>query len=419
MDVVKSTPKQNIFFRGRNKYLLIVVVGMAIICGIKLKSSQFVSISRQEILIEKVKVGDVDVVIDGYGSLKSKKQRLITSLTNAKVKEIILKPGAVVTAGSVIALLDNPELVQNVENSELELEKLKANLRQLKLLHEWEYANESARIAEVNSSYEKSSINRVANQKLLALGVVSKIRYQEIVLDEKRWKKQSDMLKDGIRSLKLVHQEAINIEIERIKQQESLLEIARSRLDELNVKAGMDGVMQELRVEIGQSLEAGSDIALIGSSKDLIALVSVSQNLANSVALGQKAVIDTRRDKIVGTVSRIDPIVVDNTVKIEIALPDNLPPSARPQLNVEAKVFAEKLDHVMYIKRPSKALANSQFSMFKVDGSQKTAKIQEVQFGRRAGTYIEILSGANVDDLFIISDLSNLENDAVNIEIKM
>lgn len=417
MDIAKNKPKKNYLLRFANRHILIPVVLLMAIIGIVFKSSQAVSVSREKIVIEKVRMGDLDVVIDGYGSLKSSKQRLISSLSKAKVNEILLKPGAVVTAESVIVILDNPELVQEVKNIELEIEKLKANLRLLQLKHEWEYANEAARIAEIGAGYEKSRIKRIANEKLLQIGVVSKIRFQEILLDENRWKKQEVMLNKGIKHLEKVHREAVKVELERIKQQEGLLEIARSKIDELEVKAGMDGVMQELYIEIGQSLDAGSDIALIGSSKDLIALVKVSQNLANSIVVGQKASVDTRRDHIIGNVSRIDPIVVDNTVEIEIELPDDLPPSARPQLNVNAKVFAEKLTQVMYIARPSGVRIDSRVKLFKVDPGQKLAILNDVQFGRRAGDYIEIVSGAKVNDLFIISGVSNLENTTVTIGI--
>ena len=67
---------------------------------------------------------------------------------------------------------------------------------------------------------------------------------------------------------KLVHKEAINIQKERIKQQIGRLDIANSRLEKLQVKAGFNGVLHRLSVALGQSLSAGQEMALIGSTKE-------------------------------------------------------------------------------------------------------------------------------------------------------
>ena len=93
--------------------------------------------SRNDILIELVEQGDLEVVTEG-GILSSNKQQLISMLTQATVKEIVLKPGAHVTPDSVIVRLDNPELLQQMENAQQELAPIKANLRQLILNNERE-----------------------------------------------------------------------------------------------------------------------------------------------------------------------------------------------------------------------------------------------------------------------------------------
>ena len=74
-------------------------------------------------VIETVQQGDLDVVVDGYGKLISNKQLLISAFTSARVKEIILKPGALVEKGSVIVRLENPELQQQVDEEQQQVIK--------------------------------------------------------------------------------------------------------------------------------------------------------------------------------------------------------------------------------------------------------------------------------------------------------
>ena len=199
-------------------------------------------------------------------------------------------------------------------------------------------------------------------------------------------------------------------------QQQGQLDIAQNRLDRLTVKAGFDGVLQRLSVELGQSLAAGQEIALIGSVQELIALVRVPQSKAQQIFIGQKAIVDTRRDKIVGTVSRIDPVVVENTVEVEIALPDQLPASARPQLSVDAVIITDTLTNITYMKRPVNGKANSNSRLFRLDDSNNYAMRTDVKFGKEAGRYIEITEGGKVNDVFIVSDLSLVKNSELSID---
>lgn len=415
MDVKKTKVKQSKF-----KTLPVIggIVGFLLIILTWYVSVQAgaTSIKRNDVLFGTVKQGNLKVEIEGYGALRSDRQLLITSLTSATVQEIVLKPGALVTADSVIVRLSNPELQQQVDNATQEMSQQKANLRQLKLNQQRELLNESATYAEMEARYETAKVRLEAQAGLIASGIVSALDYKESQVQEAQLKKRLSIHKQRTEALKLVNQEAINIQLEKIKQQQGQLDIAINRLERLSVKAGFDGVLQRLSVELGQSLSAGQEIALIGSVQDLIALVRVPQSKAQQIFVGQQAVVDTRRDKIIGSVSRIDPVVVENTVEVEIALPDTLPSSARPQLSVDAVIVTDTLSNITYMERPVNGKPNSSNDLFKLDQSNNYAQRTQLKFGKEAGRYIEIIDGANVNDTFIISDLSLIKNDELTIE---
>jgi HlyD family secretion protein len=415
MDVVK-TKKSSSFKLTKGNMLLGMIIVIGVLIYFAVGKNGAVSVEREDLLIEPVQQGDLAVIIEGYGALTSDKQQLITSFSAATVKEIVLKPGAHVIANSVIVRLENPELVLQVENSEQELIQVQANLRQLKLNNQREILNESANLAEITARFDAASLKRTAEQKLVEQGIVSQLTFQQSALDEKQLKQRIAILKQRIEQLKLVHDESVNIQAERIKQQQGRLNIAESRLDKLTVRAGFDGVLQRLSVELGQSLAAGQEVALIGSVTDLIALIRVPQSQAQLITIGKVAIIDTRRDKIEGVVTRIDPVVDNNTVEIEIALPASLPASARPQLSVDGIIVADTLQNITYIRRPAGAKSNTSVSLYRLN-TQGNATSQELRFGTQAGQFIQILSGASVGEQFIISDLSNLQTTSKSISI--
>jgi len=410
MDVIKEKKRQSKMLESKYQIAAAIVVLVIALLIWALQTAGSVSVSRNDLLIERVEQGDLDVITEGFGFLNSNKQQLISTLTQATVKEIVLKPGAHVTADTVIVRLGNPELLPEVESAQQELAQLRANLRQLKLNNQREILNETANQAEMTARYEVALLNREAEEKLVERGIVSQLAYQESVLEEQQLAKRITLLQQRFEQLKLVHKESVNIQQERLKQQQGRLNISQSRLDGLAVKAGFSGVLQRLSVELGQSLAAGQEIALIGSATDLIALIRVPQSLMQQVAVGQSVMIDTRQDKVPGTVARIDPIVQDNTVEVEISLPENLPASARLQLNVGAVIISDTLKQVLYIRRPANVRPYSEISLYRLDSNGSTAQLRTLKLGRQAGRYIEIISGAEADDVFIISDLPNLKN---------
>ncbi|MBA6350439.1 MULTISPECIES: HlyD family secretion protein [unclassified Colwellia] len=415
MDVKKVKTKQS-KLKSMPVYSAVAIFLLAALTWYVSTQTGGTSVKRDDMLFGTVKHGDLQVEIEGYGALRSDKQVLITSLTSATVQEIVLKPGALVTADSIIIQLANPELQQQVDSAVRELSQQKANLRQLKLNQKREILNESGNFAELEARYETAKVKLEAQSGLVKSGIVSVLDYKESFVQEAQLNKRIKIHKQRTTALKLVNQEAINIQNEQIMQQQGQLDIAQNRLERLTVKAGFDGVLQRLSVELGQSLAAGQEIALIGSVENLIALVRVPQSKAQQIFIGQKAIVDTRRDKIVGTVSRIDPVVVDNTVEVEIALPDQLPASARPQLSVDAVIITETLANITYMERPVNGLANSNSSLFLLDDSNNAAIRTKVEFGKEAGRYIQIIKGGKVNDIFIVSDLSLVKNSELTID---
>ena len=116
--------------------------------------------------------------------------------------------------------------------------------------------------------------------------------------------------------------------------------------------------------------------------------------------------IDTRTDTIEGTVTRIDPAVRSGTVTIDVSLPPNLPPSARPDLSVDGNVIIDRLDDVIYVGRPTFGQANSQVSIFRVTPDGQHAERVTVRLGASSVNEIEVREGLQPGDVVILSDMS-------------
>jgi len=157
---------------------------------------------------------------------------------------------------------------------------------------------------------------------------------------------------------------------------------------------------------------------MIGSVAELVAVLRVPQSQAHLVQVGQAAVIDTRHDKIDGQVVRIDPVVTNNTVSVEIALPSELPFSARPEQNVEGFIEIQRLADVFYMDRPAGVRPQASGLLYQVNNKDSTADLRNLEFGFSSGRLIEIRSGAKDGDQFIASDLTRLNATVSSLKLK-
>jgi multidrug resistance efflux pump len=414
MDIVKPKAKPK-----RYKLVLGIAAAILVILAfiwLSMSSNEYRKINRNDILLGKVQQGNLQVEITGYGVLRSDKQKLLTALTAATVEEVVLKPGAKVSKDSVLLKLSNPELMQELERSNMAVAKEKANLRRLKLDNTRLLLTESAQLSDLTAQYKKAELKRAAEESLAKKGIVSKLTYQTSVLEQVQLSESMTIQQERIAQLKLVNEEAIKIQQGEISQVEAMNKSIQHRVDKLTVTAGINGVLQRLPVELGQSVNAGQELALIGSDDDLLALIKVSQAEAENVQVGHNATVKVRRDHITGTVSRITPEVQEGTIEVEIKFNQKLNDAARPELSVDAIIYSAELNNIFYLERPVNVRSHSSKPIYKINSDNKLAQLTTINFGEAAGRYIEITNGAALNDTFILTDMSNFKgSNTINI----
>jgi HlyD family secretion protein len=204
----------------------------------------------------------------------------------------------------------------------------------------------------------------------------------------------------------------------KIDQLRAMFNLKKSQVEALKVKAGTNGIMTELLVEVGQRVVAGTALARITQPWKLKAELKIAETQAKDIAIGQDAQIDTRNGIIPGKVARIDPSVINGTRTVDVRLTGALPPGAVPDLSVDGTIEVENLSDVVYVGRPVFGQPNSTITLFKVDpdGNGATpscppcrATRVPVKLGRTSVNSIEILDGLRVGDRVILSDMSAMD----------
>lgn len=137
------------------------------------------------------------------------------------------------------------------------------------------------------------------------------------------------------------------------------------------MRAGLDGVLQTLPVEIGQSVIAGSQLALVGSDQKLVAQLKVQHSQADQIAIGMLATVNTFGETVDAKVIRIESIVTDGRVMIELDLLGKLPANARPDLTVEGQILVKQIADTLYVEQPSNTQPYTTKNIFVAANNQK------------------------------------------------
>jgi HlyD family secretion protein len=377
------------------------------------------SVERGTVWTDTVKRGSMLRQVRGLGSLIPSQEsvRQIPAETEATVVRIRILPGTQVKADSILLEMSNPQTEQAALDAELQLKAAEAQYQSQRVTLESNLMNEKAGAATVNADYSQAQRQADTDKALFDLGVISGLAYKA-----SKGKSEELTTRNDLETQRLViGQKAIESQLAeqqaKVEQMRALAALKRKQLDALQVRAGIDGVLVDLPLQVGQHVQPGTMLAKVVQPNHLMAELKVAETQARDVQFGEPASIDTHNGIISGTVMRVDPAVQNGTVTVDVKLTSELPKGARPDLSVDGTIDLERLENVLYVGRPAFGQENSTISLFKLDADGKEAMRVQVKVGRESVNSIQVFEGLHEGDTVILSDMSRWDKtDRIRLE---
>lgn len=352
-----------------------------------------------------VKRGPMVRSVNGAGTLVPEEIMVIPATTSGRVDRIVLQPGAAVEPGTLILILSNPDLRQTVTNAELGWKSSLAQLaNQAATLQDQLLTRETA-VQDAASSYNVAVEGLVANRQLADQGIVADLTIRQMEAGVEQAKNRLALTTKQLETARETQQSQMAPQEVAVEQNKAAYDMALRQLRDLEVRSSLSGVLQEVNVEVGQQIGAGTALARVTDPTDLKAVIRISETQTRDLAIGLLAVIDTRNGKVRGHVARIDPASQGGTVGVDVILDEPLPPGARIDLSVDGTIELERLLDVLFVESPAFGQENSTIQLFKVlengDAVRTTVKL-----GRRSVQYVEVVDGLEEGDEVILTDMS-------------
>ena len=398
--------------RKRRRQFLLLAVVVAAVGGVSAWVSQLEpaapSVAYSSLYLGTVKRGNIMREVHGAGTLKPEDIRIVTSRASGRIERVILRAGAVVKPGTPILELTNPDLRQQLNDAKLAWDAAEANLKLAQSNLRTQRAREDSNVATAQSRYNVAVAEFSAQKKLQEQGLVS-----DLVI--KRLEASVDQERNALEMSQKQREATISTEESTLAPTSTAASTAKSRfqtvtqqVEDLIVKSPMAGILQEVNLDVGVSVQAGASLGRVSDPTKLKAEVRISETTTRDLAIGQLAKVDTRVGIVKGHVSRIDPAAVGGTVGVDVTLDEPLPAGARPDLSVDGTIELQRLENVLYVESPTFGQENATITLFKVQPNRDATRTQ-VTLGKRSVQFVEVVKGLEVGDQVVLSDMSQYD----------
>jgi len=412
MDIARPELKQQKRRRQIIVGVVLTVFVVAIFIGVSRLKPAAPSVERGTVWTDTVKRGPMLRQVRGLGTLIPSQEftRQIPAETEATVIRIRVLPGTEVKVDTVLLEMTNPQVEQAALDAQLQLKAAEAAYQSLRVRLDSELMNQKAGAATVTQDYSQAKLQAETDKALYDLGVISGLTYRS-----SKGKADELTTRNGLEEQRLtIAQQAIITQMAeqqaRVDQMRTLATLKQKQLNDLKVRAGIDGVLVDLPLQVGQHVTPGTMLGRVVQPNHLIAELKIAETQARDVQIGEPASVDTHNGVVAGTVLRVDPAVQNGTVTVDVTLTGELPKGARPDLSVDGTVDLERLADVVYVGRPAFGQENSTISLFKLDPDTKGAVRVPVKVGRASVNSIQVIEGLHEGETVILSDMSRWDN---------
>lgn len=367
-------------------------------------------VERDKITISTVTSGQFNDYIRVIGQVEPIATIYLDAEEGGRVKERIIEEGAMIKAGDVIIKLENNTLHQEIMNSESNLAQKENMLRQTRINFENQSIETKRQLLQSHFDILKKERNYEQQKELFADKLVSKEDYLQAKED---YEYASEMLK--INRLKAKNDSMImvsemkqlDVDLEKMRK---TLKLVYERLDNLNVKAPVDGQLGMLDAEIGQSIGRGTRIGQINVLTNYKVQAMIDEHYIDRVRKGLEASFDRQGKKYPLNVKKVYPEVRKGQFRIDMVLGDKKPDNIRTGQTYHINLELGQPEKAILLARGGFFQSTGGQWVYVLDATGEFATKRSIRIGKQNPQYYEVIEGLKAGEQVITSGYDNFGN---------
>lgn len=392
--------------RFQKKHIYTVAGGVAILFCllwfIFRDTSSSMKVEKERITIATVQKGEFNDYIRVIGQVLPDRIIYLDAIEGGRVEERLIEEGEQVKAGDVILRLSNPLLNIGILQSEADLAYQENELRNTRISMEQEH---------LRLKQDRIALNKELTQKERRFRQYDRLYKKELLSREDFLQAKEDyeaalgqltVVDERIKQDDLFRSSQLQSLDENIRNMKKSLALVRERLENLKVKAPVNGQLGNLEAQIGQSIAQGERIGQI-ITPELKVEAKIDEHYVECVMSDLPASFEREGKKYDMEVTKVYPEVREGQFRTDLhfisARPENIRAGQTYHLNLQ---LGDPVQTVI-IPRGSFYQASGGEYMYVVDEEGRTARRRPVRIGRQNPQYYEIVEGLQPGDKVIIS----------------
>lgn len=386
----------------------VATVFMALVVSLLLRdNSSTLRVDANILTISAVEQSEFNDYVRLSGTVKPITTVQISPMESGLVERIVAEEGTMVKRGDVIVELSNNSLSMQILNSEADLAEKQNILRNTLISMEQNRLNLRQEQMQLDMEVERRRRAYENNDVL----------YRKELLARETWLQSKEDYEYSVKRRALIMERQKQDSLYRtnqVKQMESDLEsmarnmqLIRQRVDNLCVKAPIDGEVGSLDVVLGRNVGSGSSIGQINDMSEFKVTTQIDEHYIDRIVVGLPATIDRQERKYDMTIRKVYPEVKDGQFRADftfsVAIPENIRSGQTYYINLQLGEATE----AVIIPRGAFYQTTGGNWIYVVDPSGEKAYRRDIRIGRQNPQYYEVLEGLSAGERVITSSYEN------------
>ncbi|BDX05468.1 efflux RND transporter periplasmic adaptor subunit [Planctobacterium marinum] len=394
----------------KRKYAIIALLMLAVLVALTASMLKFnrlfasdMSIDTERLRFAQVTRGDLlrDIAVQGRVVAANSPTLYANS---GGIVSLHVKAGDTVDAEQVLAVVESPELKNQLAQELATLEQLKLQVGRQDIQIKSARLNNRQAIEVAEVELESAQVEKQRAEISVADSLISQREFEQKTAEFKR----ASLVHKHATENYAIQEENMALELRgmqsQLARQQHVVHELHRQIAQLTLKAPTGGVIGSVYVREKDNVSANSALITVVDLSVLEIEAAIPENFADDMGVGLAAMINVNGVELAGQLVAISPEVSNGQVEGRIRFNEQAAQQLRQNQRVNARILIESKHNVLKIQRGEFLESGGSRIAYRVE--QDNAHRQSVQFGARSITEVEVLSGLQEGDTIIISNIS-------------
>lgn len=405
----KIAPQNN-----RLKRMVLVLIGLSVLTLLVYRllsapSGKALSVVTDRIAISTVESGIFEDFIPIRGRVTPATTVYLDAVEGGRVERILVEDGASLKAGDLIVELSNASLQLSVLGNEARVAEQLNNMRSIELSLEQNRLEHKRNLVDIRYQIKLLARQVSREQALVKTGAVSQSAFDDTYDTLDWYKSRLALTLESQQSDGRMQTEQLVFLKDTTTRLEGNLAISRQNLDNMNVKAPVDGTLSGFNIEVGQSIGRGERLGQVHTPNDYKVTAFIDEFYLGRVDIGQQA----SYDDYAMVVSKIYPQVQNGQFEVDFKFTQAQPVDIRRGQTIQTKLTLGDATEALLIPNGAFYQDTGGNWIFVVTEDDKQAVRRTVRLGRRNSRFIEVIEGLEVGEKVVTSPYTSYQDMAL------